>query len=77
MSPRHQAGRHPALPLSHATVAQEVVAVHQGQLVQEQLHGALAPPFLRTFALPVKEDESEGKRRRGRGASASPAPVSV
>lgn len=51
MAARHQAGRHAALPLAHAAVPQEVVAVHQGQLAQEELDGALAPAVLWTLAL--------------------------
>lgn len=51
MSPGHQAGRHAALPLSDTAVAQEVVAVHHGQLVKEELYGAFAPSLLRTLTL--------------------------
>lgn len=51
MAPCHQAGRHPAFPLSDATVAEEVVAVHNGQLAQEELNGALAPALLWTLPL--------------------------
>lgn len=47
----HQAGCHTSFPLAHATVAEEVVAVHHGQLTEEELDGALAPAFLRTLAL--------------------------
>lgn len=51
MSPGHEARSHPAFPLSHATVAEEVIAVHHCQLVQEELYGALAPSLLRTLTL--------------------------
>lgn len=51
MPASHQAGGHPTFSLSHPTVAQKVVAVHQGQLAQEELDGALAPALLRTLAL--------------------------
>lgn len=51
MAPCHQAGHHPAFPLSDATVAKEVVAVHNGQLAQEELNGALAPALLWTLPL--------------------------
>lgn len=51
MSPGHQVWDHPTFPLSNSTVPKEVIAVHQGQLVQEELNGALAPSYLRTLAL--------------------------
>jgi len=51
MSSGHEAGGHPALPLSDATVAEEVVAVHHSQLTQEELDGALTPALLWTLAL--------------------------
>lgn len=60
MSPSHQGRGHPAFPLSDATVTQEVVAVHQGQLAQEELDGALAPPFLRTLALRERQGSTPG-----------------
>lgn len=60
MSPRHQAGRHPAFPLSHPAVAEEVVAVHHGQFAQEELDGALAPALLRTLALRRTQREKPG-----------------
>lgn len=58
MSSGHKAGRHPAFPLSHSTVAEEVVAVHHGQLVQEELDGALTPPFLWTLTLQRAQQEN-------------------
>ncbi len=51
MSPGHQTGGDPALSLAHTTVPQEVVAVHDCQLVQKELDGALTPPLVWTFAL--------------------------
>lgn len=51
MSSCHEAGRHPAFPLSHTAVAEEVVAVHHSQLIQEELYGALAPSLLWTLTL--------------------------
>lgn len=55
MSASHQAGGHPAFSLSDPTVTQKVVAVHHGQLAQEELDGALAPSFLWTLALRERE----------------------
>lgn len=51
MSSCHEARRHPAFPLSHTAVAEEVVAVHHSQLIQEELYGALAPSLLWTLTL--------------------------
>lgn len=51
MSSCHKAGCHAAFPLSHAAVAEEIIAVHHGQLIQEELYGALTPSLLRTLTL--------------------------
>ncbi len=51
MSPGHQTGGDPALSLAHTTVPQEVVTVHDCQLIQKELDGALTPPLVWTFAL--------------------------
>lgn len=59
MSASHQAGGHPTFSLSDPTVAQKVVAVHHGQLAQEELDGALAPSFLWTLALRERPDQHQ------------------
>lgn len=79
MAAGHQAGGHAALALSDPAVTQEVVAVHQGQLAQEELDGALAPPLLWTLAL--REQSSRlGRPKRGRRDGTrllQPAPAGV
>lgn len=74
MSPRHQAGRHPAFPLSHPAVAEEVVAVHHGQLAEEELDGALAPALLRTLALREKAGDSAVSAVTSAHAAGEPDP---
>lgn len=51
IAPRHQAGCHAPFPLAHTAVAKEVVAVHHGQLAEEELNGALTPALLGTLPL--------------------------
>lgn len=83
MAPCHQAGRHPAFPLSDATVAEEVVAVHNGQLTKEELNGALAPALL--WTLPLRQAQRrdpfnhlwEDIRRYETGQSTLPVPAGV
>lgn len=53
----HKAGCHPAFPLSYTTVAEEVIAVHHSQLIQEELDGALAPSLLWTLTLQRAQHE--------------------
>lgn len=67
MSSRHEAGRHPALPLSHAAVAEEVIAVHHGQLIQEELDGALSPAVLWTLPLQTHATRKLGESAVTRG----------
>lgn len=77
----HQAGCHASFPLAHAAVAEEVVAVHHGQLAEEELDGALAPAFLGTLALGGGETPSlltaRGHETERLRQSDRPAPAGV
>lgn len=78
----HEAGRHPAFPLSDSTITEEVVAVHHSQLVQEELYGALAPPFLGTLPLQRTQHQKRtclncGDMRKQEKMLTVPVPVSA
>lgn len=81
VSASHQAGGHPTFSLSHPAVTQEVVAVHHGQLAQEELDGALAPSLLWTLALGEDQDTRQVSVSFGGGRQDTgtllPAPASV
>lgn len=46
-----QGRRHSPFPLPHTTVAQEIVAIHDRQFVQEEFQRSFIPTVLRAFAL--------------------------
>lgn len=51
MSSGHQARGNSALSLSNSTVPQEIITVHDCELIQKELYGAFVPSLLWTFAL--------------------------
>lgn len=59
MSSGHQVRSDSAFSLSNSTVSQEIVTVHDCQLIQKELNGAFTPSLLWTFALERQENISE------------------